>query len=45
MTIVNLATRTTEGLGRRLAPELSLTDDALPHLAEAPGVFLPQSAA
>jgi hypothetical protein len=29
---------TAEGLGKRLAPELSLTDEALPYLAEALGV-------
>jgi len=45
MTMVNLALMTAEGLGRRLAPELSLTDEALPYLAEALGVSLPQSAA
>jgi ubiquinone biosynthesis protein len=45
MTVVNLALMTAEGLGRRLAPELSLTDEALPYLAEALGVPLPQSAA
>jgi len=45
MTMVNLALMTAEGLGRRLAPELSLTDEALPYLAEALGVDLPQSAA
>ena len=35
MTMVNLALMTAEGLGKRLAPELSLTDAALPYLAEA----------
>jgi ubiquinone biosynthesis protein len=45
MTMVNLALMTAEGLGRRLAPELSLTDEALPYLAEALGVELPQNAA
>jgi ubiquinone biosynthesis protein len=35
MTMVNLALMTAEGLGKRLAPELSLTDEALPYLAEA----------
>ena len=45
MTMVNLALMTAEGLGRRLAPELSLTDEALPYLAEALGIALPQSAA
>jgi ubiquinone biosynthesis protein len=37
MTMVNLALMTAEGLGRRLAPDLSLTDEALPYLAEALG--------
>ena len=37
MTMVNLALMTAEGLGKRLAPELSLTDEALPYLAEALG--------
>jgi ubiquinone biosynthesis protein len=35
MTTVNLALMTAEGLGKRLAPELSLTDAALPYLSEA----------
>jgi predicted unusual protein kinase regulating ubiquinone biosynthesis (AarF/ABC1/UbiB family) len=35
MTVLNLALMTAEGLGKRLAPELSLTDAALPYLAEA----------
>jgi ubiquinone biosynthesis protein len=35
MTMVNLALMTAEGLGKRLAPELSLTDAALPYLSEA----------
>jgi ubiquinone biosynthesis protein len=35
MTMVNLALMTAEGLGKRLAPELSLTDEAIPYLAEA----------
>ncbi len=35
MTMVNLALMTAEGLGKRLAPQLSLTDEALPYLAEA----------
>lgn len=35
MTMVNVALMTAEGLGKRLAPELSLTDEALPYLAEA----------
>jgi ubiquinone biosynthesis protein len=38
MTMVNLALMTAEGLGKRLAPDLSLTDEALPYLAEALGV-------
>jgi ubiquinone biosynthesis protein len=37
MTMVNLALMTAEGLGKRLAPELSLTDAALPYLMEALG--------
>jgi ubiquinone biosynthesis protein len=37
MTMVNLALMTAEGMGKRLAPELSLTDAALPYLAEALG--------
>jgi len=45
MTMVNLALMTAEGLGRRLAPELSLSDEALPYLAEALGVESPQHAA
>ncbi len=44
MTMVNLALMTAEGLGKRLAPELSLTDEALPHLAEALGVPAPAPA-
>ena len=35
LTMVNLALMTAEGLGRRLSPELSLTEAALPYLAEA----------
>jgi ubiquinone biosynthesis protein len=38
MTMVNLALMTAGGLGKRLAPELSLTDESLPYLAEALGV-------
>jgi hypothetical protein len=38
MTMVNLALMTAEGLGKRLAPQLSLTDESLPYLAEALGV-------
>ena len=41
MTMVNLALMTAEGLGKRLAPELSLTDESLPYLAEALGVAPP----
>lgn len=37
MTMVNLALMAAEGLGKRLAPEMSLTDEALPYLAEALG--------
>jgi predicted unusual protein kinase regulating ubiquinone biosynthesis (AarF/ABC1/UbiB family) len=35
MTMVNLALMAAEGLGKRLDPDLSLTDEALPYLAEA----------
>ena len=38
MTMVNLALMAAEGLGKRLDPDLSLTDEALPYLAEAIGV-------
>src|SRR5262245_18698190 len=41
MTMVNLALMTAEGLGKRLAPDLSLTDAALPYLAEALGRPVP----
>jgi ubiquinone biosynthesis protein len=41
MTMVNLAMMTAEGLGKRLAPDLSLTDEALPYLAEALGRPMP----
>jgi ubiquinone biosynthesis protein len=37
MTMVNLALMAAEGLGKRLDPQLSLTDEALPYLAEALG--------
>ena len=37
MTMVNLALMTVEGLARRLAPELSLSDAALSYLVEALG--------
>jgi len=39
MTMVNLALMTAEGLGKRLAPDLSLTEEALPYLAEALGIL------
>lgn len=45
MTMVNLAMMTAEGLGKRLAPELSLTDEALPYLAEALGLPAPRRTA
>jgi predicted unusual protein kinase regulating ubiquinone biosynthesis (AarF/ABC1/UbiB family) len=45
MTMVNLALMTAEGLGKRLAPDLSLTDEALPYLAEALGIASPREAA
>src|SRR5581483_3800352 len=35
MTMANLAMMTAEGLGKRLAPDMSLTDEAVPYLAEA----------
>jgi len=35
MTMVNIALMTAEGLGKRLAPDLSLTDATLPYLREA----------
>lgn len=38
MTMVNIGLMTAEGLGKRLAPDLSLTDEALPYLAEALGI-------
>jgi len=41
MTMVNLALATAEGLGKRLAPELAMADEALPYLAEALGVPAP----
>ena len=41
MTMVNLALATAEGLGKRLAPDLSLADEALPYLAEALGIPAP----
>ena len=44
MTMVNLALATAEGLGKRLAPELSLADEALPYLAEALGIPPPPRA-
>jgi ubiquinone biosynthesis protein len=45
MTMVNVAMMTAEGLGKRLAPDLSLTDEALPYLAEALGLPAPRGAA
>lgn len=45
MTMVNLALMTAEGLGKRLAPDLSLTDEALPYLAEALGLPDPRRVA
>ncbi|RIK98010.1 MAG: hypothetical protein DCC71_21305 [Proteobacteria bacterium] len=45
MTMVNLALATAEGLGKRLAPDLSLADEALPYLAEALGIPAPAAAA
>jgi ubiquinone biosynthesis protein len=45
MTMVNLALATAEGLGKRLAPDLSLADEALPYLAEALGIPAPPRAA
>jgi ubiquinone biosynthesis protein len=41
MTMANLAMATAEGLGKRLAPDLSLTEAALPYLAEALGLAAP----
>ncbi|HXK24515.1 MAG TPA: AarF/UbiB family protein [Myxococcota bacterium] len=41
MTMVNLALATAEGLGKRLAPDFSLAQEALPYLAEALGVPAP----
>lgn len=41
MTMVNLALAAAEGLGKRLAPELAMADEALPYLAEALGVPAP----
>ncbi|MCP3983033.1 MAG: AarF/ABC1/UbiB kinase family protein [bacterium] len=35
MTMVNLALMTAEGMGKRLAPELDLSQEALPYLTEA----------
>jgi ubiquinone biosynthesis protein len=35
MTMVNLALMTAEGLGKRLAPDFNLTQEALPHLQRA----------
>jgi ubiquinone biosynthesis protein len=44
MTMVNLALATAEGLGKRLAPDLSLASEALPYLAEALGIPMPDAA-
>jgi predicted unusual protein kinase regulating ubiquinone biosynthesis (AarF/ABC1/UbiB family) len=41
MTMVNLALATAEGLGKRLAPELAMAEEALPYLAEALGIPAP----
>ena len=41
MTMINLVLMTAEGLGKRLDPDLSLADAALPYLAEAIGVQIP----
>jgi len=41
MTMVNLALMTAEGIGKRMAPDLSLTDASLPYLAEALQQALP----
>ncbi len=38
MTMINLALMTAEGLGKRLAPELNLTEEAVPYLMEALGI-------
>lgn len=45
MTMVNLAMLTAEGLGKRLAPDLSLNEEALPYLAEALGIAPPANGA
>jgi ubiquinone biosynthesis protein len=45
MTMANLAMMTAEGLGKRLAPEMSLTDEAVPYLAEALGLSAAAGAA
>ncbi len=44
MTMVNLAMLTAEGLGKRLAPDLSLNEEALPYLADALGLPRPPRA-
>jgi ubiquinone biosynthesis protein len=44
MTMANLAMMTAEGIGKRLAPEMSLTDEAVPYLAEALGLPTPAAA-
>jgi ubiquinone biosynthesis protein len=38
MTMVNLALMTAEGLGKRLAPELNIANEAIPYLTEALGI-------
>jgi ubiquinone biosynthesis protein len=43
MTMVNLALMTAEGLGKRLAPDLSLTQASLPYLVEALAQTTPRS--
>lgn len=44
MTMANLAMMTAEGLGKRLAPELSLTDESVPYLVEALSAAPPSGA-
>lgn len=43
MTMVNLALMTAEWLGKRVAPDLSLTEASLPYLAEALGQTMPRA--
>jgi hypothetical protein len=45
MTIVHVAPVTAEGLGKRFAAELSLTDEVLPYLADALGLRTPAPSA